>query len=157
MTYKKFYSLHYSLMLLVIAILPTSVVNSEEKTTEINEFTKKLLVTFTTQSSSVPNVSDPQWAKNPIDAFIFSKLKDNGLEPNPSASKEELARRAYLNITGIAPTPEQVSSFVLDKSPDAWEKLVNKLLDTPQYGEKWARHWLDVVRYAESNGFEKRF
>ena len=155
MTYKKFYSLQYSLMLLVIAILPTSVVNSEEKTTEINEFTKSYWSHLPLKAPSVPNVSDPQWAKNPIDAFIFSKLKDNGLEPNPSASKEELARRAYLNITGIAPTPEQVSSFVLDKSPDAWEKLVNKLLDTPQYGEKWARHWLDVVRYAESNGFER--
>ena len=133
MTYPKFYSLHYTLMLLVIAILPISVVNSEEKTTEINEFTKSYWSHLPLNAPSVPNVSDPQWAKNPIDAFIFSKLKDNGLEPNPSASKEELARRAYLNITGIAPTPEQVSSFVLDKSPDAWEKLVNKLLDTPQY------------------------
>ena len=155
MTFPKFYSLRYTIAVLVISLLPTSQAISEEKTTEINEFTKSYWSHLPLKAPAVPQVSNPEWAKNPIDAFILSKLNKNGLEPNPSASKEELARRAYLNITGLAPSPEQVASFVSDKSPDAWEKLVNNLLDTPQYGEKWARHWLDVVRYAESNGFER--
>ena len=155
MTFPKFYSLRYTIAVLVISLLPTSQAISEEKTTEINEFTKSYWSHLPLKAPAVPQVSNPEWAKNPIDAFILSKLNKNGLEPNPSASKEELARRAYLNITGLAPSPEQVASFVSDKSPEAWEKLVNNLLDTPQYGEKWARHWLDVVRYAESNGFER--
>ncbi|MCH2060645.1 MAG: PSD1 and planctomycete cytochrome C domain-containing protein, partial [Verrucomicrobiales bacterium] len=124
-------------------------------TTKINETTKNFWSYRPLKTPALPKVADPLWAKNPLDAFVFARLAENGLKPNPQATKEELARRAYHNITGLAPTPEQVAAFVKDESPDAWKSLVDELLESPQYGEKWARHWLDVVRYAESNGFER--
>jgi len=124
-------------------------------TTRVNETTKNFWSYRPLKTPGIPKVANPLWAKNPLDAFVFARLAENGLKPNPPATKEELARRAYHNITGLAPTPEQVADFVKDKSPGAWEALIDELLDSPQYGEKWARHWLDVVRYAESNGFER--
>jgi hypothetical protein len=124
-------------------------------TTKINQTTKNFWSYRPLKTPALPKVSDPLWAKNPLDAFVFARLAENGLKPNPPAKKEELARRAYHNITGLAPTPEQVAAFVKNESPDAWKSLVDELLESPQYGEKWARHWLDVVRYAESNGFER--
>ncbi|MFP6874325.1 MAG: PSD1 and planctomycete cytochrome C domain-containing protein [Verrucomicrobiales bacterium] len=124
-------------------------------TTSINETTKNYWSYRPLKTPDIPKVSDPLWSKNPLDAFVFARLAENGLKPNPPAGKEELARRAYHNITGLAPAPEQVADFVRDKSPGAWPALIDELLDSLQYGEKWARHWLDVVRYAESNGFER--
>ena len=104
---------------------------SKDKITEINETTKNHWSHLPLKSPSVPTVENLNWVKNPIDSFVLSKLTNNGLTPNPEADKAELARRAYLNLTGLAPTPEQVSKFVEDDSPDAWEKLVNMLLDSP--------------------------
>ncbi|MCP4846344.1 MAG: DUF1553 domain-containing protein [Verrucomicrobiaceae bacterium] len=124
-------------------------------TTKVNETTKNYWSYRPLKTPAVPKVADPEWSKNPLDAFVFARLAENGLKPNPSATKEELVRRAYHNITGLAPTPEQVAAFVGDASPGAWKALIDELLESPQYGEKWARHWLDVVRYAESNGFER--
>jgi cytochrome c553 len=95
-----------------------------------------------------------KWARNDVDRFILAKLNANGLQPAPSASKGVLLRRVYLDVVGTPPTPEEADAFLLDKSPDAYEKLVNRLLDDPRYGERWARHWLDLVRYAETHGFE---
>jgi hypothetical protein len=92
---------------------------------------------------------------NPIDAFILSGLERKGLRSNPPASKRELLRRACYDLTGLPPTPEQVQEFLADKSPGAWEKLIDRLLVSPHYGEKWGRHWLDLVRYAESNSYER--
>lgn len=155
MTFPKYYSLRYIVWIFSSSIFLAPLVFSKDKITEINETTKKYWSHLPLNAPPVPKVKNPEWVKNPIDAFILSKLNKNGLKPNEQASKAELARRAYLNLTGLAPTPDQVSKFVADNSPDAWEKLVNNLLDSPQYGEKWARHWLDVVRYAESNGFER--
>ena len=155
MIFPQSYLFRYPIMILGTFFVSQSILFSEDKTTEINETTKNSWSNRPLKTPEVPKVGDPEWQKNPIDAFILSKLNDNGLKPNPPASRDELARRAYLNITGLAPTPEQVANFVADKSPDAWANLVNQLLDSPQYGEKWARHWLDVVRYAESNGFER--
>ncbi len=103
----------------------------------------------------VPEVDDPAWAGNPIDAFIYAKLAENGLKPNPVAPPESLARRAFYNLTGLAPDAGAVEAFAADPSPEAWRALVDDLLARPQYGERWARHWLDLVRYAESNGFER--
>jgi mono/diheme cytochrome c family protein len=103
----------------------------------------------------VPNVKDKAWVKNPIDAFILAKLEANGLAPAPPASKQELARRLYFDLTGLPPTPADIEAFINDKTPDAYEKLVDKLLASPQFGEKWARHWLDLVRYAETNSYER--
>ncbi|MDA7680756.1 DUF1549 and DUF1553 domain-containing protein [Verrucomicrobiales bacterium] len=155
MTFPKYYSLRYIVWIFSSSIFLASLVFSKDKITEINETTKNYWSHLPLNAPPVPKVKNPEWVKNPIDAFILSKLNKNGLKPNEQASKSELARRAYLNLTGLAPTPDQVSKFVTDNSPDAWEKLINNLLDSPQYGEKWARHWLDVVRYAESNGFER--
>ena len=104
---------------------------------------------------AIPEVSDGDWSANPIDAFIFSQLEDRDLQPNPPADRRKLIRRAYFNLIGLPPSPEAVERFVNDSSPDAWKNLIDELLNRPEYGEKWARHWLDVVRYAESNGFER--
>jgi hypothetical protein len=101
-----------------------------------------------------PVVADGGWCRNAVDHFVFAKLAAEGLAPAPRADKATLVRRAYLNTTGLPPTPEQVDEFVNDPSPDAWEKLVDRLLASQRYGERMARHWLDLVRYAESDGYK---
>ena len=103
----------------------------------------------------VPAVKNRSWVKNPIDAFILSKLEKQGLSPAPPASKETLVRRAYFNLIGLPPTPAEVKAFQEDKSPGAWEALIDRLLESRHYGEKWARHWLDLVRFAETHGYER--
>ncbi len=107
------------------------------------------------QAIAPPKVDDAQWAKNTIDAFVYAKLRDAGLKPAASASKEQLVRRVYYDLTGLPPTIEDVKTFVADTDPAAYEKLVDRLLDSSHYGEKWGRHWLDLVRYADSNGYER--
>ncbi|MCA1684515.1 MAG: DUF1549 domain-containing protein [Planctomycetia bacterium] len=104
---------------------------------------------------AVPTPRDPSAVKNPVDAFIHAGLEARGLHPNPPASKIELVRRAYYDLTGLPPTPAEVDAFVNDPAPDAYEALVDRLLDSPRYGEKWGRHWLDLVRFAETNSFER--
>ncbi len=92
---------------------------------------------------------------NPIDAFVLARLNSKRLAANPPATKRELIRRAYYDLTGLPPSPAEVEAFLADKSPRAWESLIDRLLDSPHYGEKWGRHWLDLVRYAESNSYER--
>jgi hypothetical protein len=92
---------------------------------------------------------------NPIDTFLLAKLEEKGLAPAPPADRTALVRRVYYDLIGLPPTPEQVDAFVNDRRPDAYEKLVDQLLHSPHYGEKWGRHWLDLVRYAETNGYER--
>ncbi|MDQ6701202.1 MAG: DUF1549 and DUF1553 domain-containing protein [Acidobacteriota bacterium] len=94
------------------------------------------------------------WARTPIDAFLFEALRAKGLEPSPPATREQLIRRVTLDLTGLPPKPEEVAAFVQDRSSTAYEKLVDRLMSTPQYGERWALTWLDIVRYADTNGFE---
>jgi mono/diheme cytochrome c family protein len=101
-----------------------------------------------------PRVSYQGWGANPIDAFLLAKMKDRGIKPSPLADRRTLIRRAYLDLTGLPPTPEEIAAFVKDSRPRAWERLIDRLLASPQYGERWARHWLDLVRYADSGGFE---
>jgi hypothetical protein len=103
----------------------------------------------------VPRVKETAWVKNPVDNFILAKLEGAKLPHAARASKEVLLRRAYYDLIGLPPTPEEVDAFVADSSPDAYEKVVDHLLSLPQYGEKWGRHWLDVVRFAETNSFER--
>jgi mono/diheme cytochrome c family protein len=103
----------------------------------------------------VPAVKNAAWVKTPIDAFILAKLEAKNLSPSVAASKLHLIRRAYYDLIGLPPTPEEIDSYVKDSDPAAYEKLIDKLLAMPQFGEKWARHWLDVVRYAETNGYER--
>ncbi|HEX6963026.1 MAG TPA: PSD1 and planctomycete cytochrome C domain-containing protein [Lacipirellula sp.] len=102
-----------------------------------------------------PEVKQKEWVANPIDAFILAKLEAAGLLPAAKADRRTLARRAYHNVTGLPPSEEELSEFLADQSPDAWPRLVDRLLTSPHYGEHWARHWLDVVRYAETNSFER--
>ncbi len=102
-----------------------------------------------------PEVQNKAWVANPIDAFILHRLEENQLKPAPPADKIALIRRAYYDLTGLPPTPAQVDAFVSDKSPEAYEKLIDDLLESPHYGEQWGRHWLDLVRFAETNSFER--
>jgi hypothetical protein len=96
----------------------------------------------------------PAGAPNPIDAFIRAKQKAAGITPAPPATREQLIRRATFSLTGLPPTPEETAAFVADTSPQAWERVVDRLLASPRYGERWARHWLDLARYADTNGYE---
>ena len=94
---------------------------------------------------------------SPIDAFIFRQFEEKGMEPAPRADRPTLIRRAYLDLVGLLPTPAEVDAFVNDSSPNAFAKVVDQLLASPRYGERWGRHWLDVVRYADSGGYEHDF
>jgi hypothetical protein len=101
----------------------------------------------------VPSVKDAGWVKNPVDAFIIAKLEEKGLKPAPPADKRTLIRRAYFDLIGVPPTPQDVDAFEADHSPDAFAKVVDKLLADPRYGERWGRYWLDVARYADTKGY----
>ncbi|HEV3004683.1 MAG TPA: DUF1549 and DUF1553 domain-containing protein [Pirellulales bacterium] len=104
---------------------------------------------------AVPNVRDASWVRNPIDAFVLARLEAAGLRPAPAADRRTLLRRVYFDLIGLPPTPREQQSFLTDELPDALARLVDSLLARPEYGERWGRHWLDVVRYAESNGYER--
>jgi cytochrome c553 len=103
----------------------------------------------------VPPVKDCAWPANPIDAFLLARLEAKGLRPNPPATRYELLRRATYDLTGLPPTPREVKAFLADASPRAYEGLIDRLLASPRYGEKWGRHWLDLVRFAETNSYER--
>ena len=103
----------------------------------------------------VPASADATFVANPIDAFVLARLDAAGLTPGSRASDATLIRRAYYDLTGLPPTPEEVEAYVADEAADKWEHLIDRLLDSPQYGVKWARHWLDVVRFAETDSFER--
>ncbi len=106
------------------------------------------------KQQAVPAVKNQAWVKTPIDAFVLAKLEEKGLTPNPAADRLTLLRRATIDMTGLPPTPEEIQQFLSDQSPNAYEKVVDRLLASPSYGERWARHWQDVARYADSNGFK---
>ena len=102
----------------------------------------------------VPTVRQTSWVRTPVDTFILARLEAAGLLPSPPADRLALLRRLYLDLVGLPPSPEEQVAFLSDSSPDAYEKVVDRLLTSPHYGERWAQHWLDVVRYGESNGYE---
>jgi hypothetical protein len=102
---------------------------------------------------AVPVISDA-WVRTPIDAFILSALQTKNLAPSPAADRIKLIRRVTFDLTGLPPTPAEVDAFVRDRAPDAYEKVIDRLMSSPHYGERWALKWLDVVRYADTNGFE---
>ncbi|HEY1786208.1 MAG TPA: DUF1549 domain-containing protein, partial [Pirellulales bacterium] len=108
-----------------------------------------------------PAVRDGDWVRTPIDRFVLAKLETAGLAPSPSANRRTLIRRATFDLTGLPPTPDQVDAFENDPAPDAYAKLIDRLLESPQYGEQWARHWLDIARYSDTKGYvyanEERF
>ena len=105
-----------------------------------------------------PNVEEnasASWSQSPVDRFILAKLRQNGLNPSPPAGRRELIRRLSFDLIGLPPSPEEIDAFLNDQSPNAYEKLVDRLLASPHYGERWGRHWLDVARFSESEGFER--
>ncbi len=104
---------------------------------------------------AVPVVKQATWVRKPIDAFILAALEEQGLKPSPPAPREVLIRRATLDLLGLPPKPGEIEAFVSDTSPRAYENLVNRLLASPHYGERWGRHWLDLARFGESQGFER--
>jgi mono/diheme cytochrome c family protein/tetratricopeptide (TPR) repeat protein len=99
-----------------------------------------------------PSVTDTKWARTPIDRFCLAKLEEKGMKPAPAADRRSLIRRATFDLTGLPPTPEEIEAFLSDQSPKAFAKVVDRLLNSPHYGERWGRHWLDVVRYADTAG-----
>lgn len=103
----------------------------------------------------LPEPKNKRWVRNPVDSFILARLEREPLTPAPEADKTTLLRRLSLDLIGLPPTPEEVDAFLADKSPNAFEQQVERLLASPHYGERWARHWLDAARYADSDGFEK--
>jgi mono/diheme cytochrome c family protein len=107
------------------------------------------------ERAGLPEVEDPDWVRNPIDRFILAKLKERGMEPSQEADRSTLARRVYLDLVGYPPTLEELRRFVEDESQDAYERMVDELLASPHYGERWARLWMDLARYADTNGYEK--
>jgi hypothetical protein len=120
------------------------------------EFTQEERAHWAFQPMRRPAIPEARsdWARSPIDHFILHELRKKGLAPNSEADRATLLRRASLGITGLPPAPEEVDVFLQDGSPKAWETAVDRLLSSPHYGERWARHWLDLARYAESEGFK---
>lgn len=102
----------------------------------------------------IPATLNEHWQRNPVDAFIAAELESRGLTPQPEADRRTLIRRVSLDLTGLPPTPDEVATFIADESPTAFELLVDRLLALPAYGERSAQHWLDLARFAETDGFE---
>lgn len=138
------------LMLLLCALLV-----SEKQNTPLLAQEKPLWSVLPIRTPPLPKVRNRTWVANPIDAFVLAKLEAQGMTPAPRASRHDLIRRLYLDLLGLPPSPEAVSAFEHDTSPQAYAHLVDTLLASPRYGERWARYWLDLVRYADSNGYER--
>ena len=146
--------------LAVMAAVLFAAENAPEKVAPLGVYkpAERAYWAFQPRKNAVPPVVsaaiDKAWVKTPVDAFVLDGLKKAGLRPAPPASKATLIRRVTYDLTGLPPTPEEVDAFLKDESPKAWENLVERLLASPRYGEQWGRHWLDVVRFAESDGYE---
>jgi hypothetical protein len=131
---------------------PVEVATDDEKELDWNALRESHWAFRQVQSPTPPSVVDQSWPKGDIDRFILSKLEQAGLKPAPAASREVLIRRAYFDLIGLPPTPAEVDAFVNDASDGAFARLVDRLLESPHYGERWARHWLDVARYSDGLG-----
>ena len=139
----------YSFLLIFLSLA----LSSDAITPEIIEQAKKDFWAYKApQNHKIPE-NEGSWGNNAVDAFIFEALRENKLTPSEQADKRTLIRRVYFDLTGLPPAFEELESFVNDKSPGAYEKLIDKLLASPAYGERWGRHWLDVARYADTQGY----
>ena len=142
--------------ILVTAVVTASFLGGAE----LEKYTSAERRHWSFQKRTTPDVpsftapADKAWVQNPIDAFILARLQKEGLKPAPPANKATLLRRVYFDLTGLPPTPAEMAKFLADKSPTAFAKVVDELLASSAYGERWGQHWLDVVRFAESDGFE---
>ncbi len=135
-----------------LTIKPANAANFKEK--EITAEHRKYWAFVKPERAPIPVVKNAAWVKNPIDAFILAELEKKSLRPSAPADKATLLRRVTFDLTGLPPTPKELGDFLNDKSANAYEKIVDRLLNSPRYGERWAQHWLDVVRFGETNGFE---
>ncbi len=142
---------------LVCAASPLGATRAEDKSSARPALSEAQKKHWAFQPLTRPHVPAPPiagWAANPIDSFISARLAREGLKPTREADRTTLIRRLKFDLLGLPPTPEEVDAFVRDRSPDAYEQLVERYLASPHFGERWARHWLDVVRFAETTGFE---
>ncbi|MDP3333722.1 MAG: DUF1549 domain-containing protein, partial [Methylococcaceae bacterium] len=126
----------------------------ENKVAEASAAPKKLWSYQPVKSPVQPTVNNKSWVRNPIDAFVLAPLEAKGLTPSPDADRAAYIRRATIDAWGVIPTPDEVSNFVNDSAPDAYEKLADRLLSSTKFGERQARRWLDLARYADSAGFQ---
>jgi Protein of unknown function (DUF1553)/Protein of unknown function (DUF1549)/Planctomycete cytochrome C len=134
---------------------PRSAGSGGSKLTGLNDKARAHWAYQPVKPQAVPEVQDQAWVRNPIDAFVLAKLEQNGMKPNHIASREALIRRATYDLIGLPPTPQEVQAFVNDRSPNAFEKVVDRLLASPHYGERWGRFWLDTARYSDTTGAEQ--
>ncbi|MCM8541863.1 MAG: DUF1549 and DUF1553 domain-containing protein [Lentisphaeraceae bacterium] len=149
-------SIRGAFCVLVLSLVGFSISFAEENS-HIKPEDRKYWAYIPVKDPAIPKSPENKWSEHPIDSFIFRKLSSNGLTPTEPANKRDLIRRAYFDLVGFPPTAEEVEVFVKDTKPDAYEKVIDKLLASPHYGERWARHWLDLVRYAESDGYRGDF
>ncbi|MDZ4689429.1 MAG: DUF1553 domain-containing protein, partial [Planctomycetaceae bacterium] len=134
---------------------PSGAVAVRKRGLEITDEDRKFWSFQPVRRPAVPTVKHADRVRDPIDAFVIQKLEEQGLAPSPSAGRRELIRRLSFDLLGLPPSPEEVDRFVADNAPDAVERLVDDYLSRPEYGERWGRHWLDLVRFAQSNGYER--
>ena len=139
------------------AVWPTDAILSDDvaATRQITDEDRQHWSFQPIRDPEIPTSADDDWSRNAVDQFVFAKMRAAAVTPAPTADRRTLARRLYFDLTGLPPTPEQVEQFVSAESPTAYEDLVDKLLASPAYGERWARHWMDLVRYAESDGYKQ--
>jgi hypothetical protein len=134
---------------------PADVAQPAKGARTVTEEDRKFWSFVPVRRPAIPSVKNSAWAANDIDRFILQKLETAGLEPSPPADKRTLIRRATLDLHGLPPTPDEVAAFLADESPDAFSRVVDRLLASPRYGQRWGRHWLDVARYGDSNGLDE--
>ena len=139
-----------------LAVIATLSVLSAEDRAPLGSYTAAERRHWSFQPRTAPPIPKlaNSWANSPIDAFVLARLEKEGMQPSPRADRATLIRRAYFDLLGLPPSPADVDAFIADRSANAWAKLVDRLLANPHYGERWGQHWLDVARYAETDGFE---
>jgi len=142
------------LAVLAIVVIPVGFVLAESSSKSFTPQQRRYWAFQPVAKAAPPTVINKAWVKSDIDAFILARLEEKKLAPNAPADKVTLIRRASLDLTGLPPTPEEVQAFLSDHDANAFEKVVDRLLDSPRYGERWARHWLDLARYSDSEGFK---
>ncbi len=141
--------------LLLIGLLSALCFGADTPKTKYSERQRNFWSFRPMQNPPAPAVKDAAWARSAIDRFVLAKVEEKGLKPAPPASKQQLLRRATYDLTGLSPSPAEVQAFLADDSPDAYRNVIDRLLASPRYGERWGRHWLDVARYADSTGADE--
>src|SRR5438093_1213321 len=137
------YKIVIAILLLVVAGFSLWETFNSRSKTQKNALDSSHWAFSVPKAGAIPRVRGTEWPKNPIDAFVLARLETEGVQPAAQAEPPTLIRRLRLDLTGLAPTPEEVSAFCADAQPEAYERLVDRLLDLPEFGEHWARHWLD--------------